>query len=157
MSKALTMSSSLLFGAIAACYAPMSPQSSALSVVLTVDSTTLHVGDSAILTLVVRNLSPTKVTYDVGAGNGAFDVGIERAAGGEVWRRSDQPSSLPATTLTILPGASIEFRWTLRVGGPGGVNLPAGGYKIRGFLIDSRRDVITTANPVVNIAILPSQ
>lgn len=156
MSRVLTMSSILMLGAVVACHTPTDPAAAALSATLTAESTTLQDGDSTALTLVVRNLTSRSVTYDVGLGNWAFDVAIERATGGEVWRRSHQIHTAPSTQLTIPRRDNVSFRWVLRVGGPGGVTLPAGAYKVRGFFHDVYSDALVTANPVLDIVVAAS-
>lgn len=153
MSRSLKVASSLLLGIVLACDGLTAPRSTALAVNLSVESSTLHVVDSTSLVLVVRNVSNRAVTYDVGAGNGAFDFAIERPNGTEVWRLSHQPRTLPAETLTIPRGGSATFPITLRVGGPAGAVLSPGAYKIRGLFVNSRGDVIATANPVLDLSV----
>ncbi len=148
--------STLMLGVVMSCENSTGPAPS-LSATLAVESSTVQVGDSTVLTMVVRNLSSVAVTRTVPQGSLAFDVAIERSTGGEVWRRSNQFASKPAATLTIPPLSSVEFRCTLRIGGPVGAALPPGDYRVRGFLVNAGTVVITEAMPALSISVRASQ
>lgn len=156
MNRRFTVTASMLLGAVMACSGLTTPGSTALDVDLEVQSSTLQVVDSTSLVLIVRNVSNRSLTYDVPAGNGAFDFAIERPDGAEVWRLSRQPRTTPAESLTIPRGGVVSFTHKLRAGGPTGVDLSPGVYKIRGWFIDSRRDEIATTKQVSDLSIVGS-
>jgi hypothetical protein len=135
----------------AACTGPTRPLLPTVSASLSTTSTSIGPGDSAVLALVIRNLSRTAVTFDVGAAGSAFDVSIENMTGHEVWRRSAQPHGFPAVTLAIAATDSTILYWTLRVSGAGGVGLPLGRYRLKGYFVDSKSNVIVAASPPLDI------
>lgn len=111
--------------------------------------------DSLQLTLVARNAGEGTHSFSVPFGNEAFDVTIDDASGRTIWRKSEQPSGLVGATLTIAPGDSAVFTWMLQVGASHEPPMPPGTYTIRGALIDSRREVLTTASPALTITVRP--
>lgn len=156
MRRALSPLPALVLSVVVACRTPTDPPSSALTATLSAESSVIRVGDSTIMTLVVRNESPIPGTRSVPAGNLAFDVAIERVTGGEVWRRSSQLTGTPAVTRTIPPLSSVSFQLTLRVGGPTGANLSPGEYRLRGFYVGTPFGVIAAASPVLSLTVRAS-
>jgi len=139
---------------VVACEAPMGPPASSVIAIMTAPSTSITVGDSVALRMVVRNTSPAVATFEVGVGSSAFDVSILDTAGREVWRRSAQPHILPSTYLSISNGDSTAFTFVLHVGTVGGVALAPGKYRLSGAFIDLRSDIISAANPMLDIDVL---
>lgn len=155
MHKTRVILLTLMFGVVMSCEDTTGPASS-LAATLSAESSILQVGDSTVLSMVVRNSSSVAVTRTVPQGDLAFDVAIERSTGEELWRRSNQLAIKPAATLTIPAGGRVEFRCTLRVGGPIGAPLPPGDYRVRGFLVDAGTRVITQAMPTLGISVRAS-
>ena len=135
----------------AACSGPTRPTSPVVSASISISSKRIGPSDSAVLALVIRNLSDATLTFDVGASGNAFDVSIENLDGHEVWRRSAQIHGFPASTLSIAKADSTILYWTLRVSGAGGVGLSLGAYRLKGYFVDSRSDDIVAASPVLDI------
>jgi|GEM_PF-2449515 len=139
---------------VAACDAPMAPTAPSVVATMTASATSISVGDSVVLRMVVRNTLPSIATFEVGVGTTAFDVAIMDTAGQEVWRRSSQPKVLPSTYLSIGARDSTAFTFVLHVGTVGGVALAPGRYRLSSAFIDLRSDIIGAANPLIDIAVV---
>jgi len=144
---------SLLLATLSSCSSPTGTSSSALTAELKADSTTLIVGDSTALRLVVRNTGSVPLSFEVGVI--PFDLSVGQEGRGELWRFSQQPTTGPATRLIIPARDSVVLPMTLRIGGPAGVNVQPGHYQLRGFLLGLGNEVLVTASPVVDLTVRP--
>ncbi len=137
---------------VTACNYPVGPSTRPLTASMTASSLSMAVGDSTVLTLVVKNVTPLAVTFDVAVGSSAFDVTIADVSSRLLWRRSDQNHTLQAASLTIDGNDSCTLKWVLHVG-PRGVALAPGKYLITGNLIDARGALLTTVAQPLDLEI----
>ncbi len=142
-----------LIATFAACSTAVEPHGAPIVATLHSTTSSLATGDSAIFSLVVRNTSSARVTYETGTCPDGFDVTVYTAAGAPLWRRSDLTCGGVARRESIAPHDSLQFSWTMRVGQPLNPTLAAGRYRITGTYIDSRREVIVTASPSLEIEV----
>lgn len=153
MRKTIAVSISLVLLSLGACSSPADPVRSALTAELKAESTTLIVGDSTAVRLVVRNTGSVPLSFEVGVI--PFDLSVGQEGRGELWRFSQQPTTGPATRLIIPARDSVVLPMTLRIGGPVGVNIQPGHYQLRGFLLGVGNEVLVTASPVVDLTVRP--
>lgn len=153
MRKTIAVSIPLVLFALGACSSPAAPVRSALTAELKAESTTLIVGDSTALRLVVRNTGSVPLSFEVGVI--PFDLSVAQEGRGELWRFSHQPTTGPATRFIIPARDSVVLPMTLRIGGPVGVNIQPGHYQLRGFLLGVGNEVLVTASPVVGLTVRP--
>jgi hypothetical protein len=153
MRKAIAVSIAVLLLSLGACSSPTDPVRSALTAELKAESTTLVVGDSTALRLVVRNNGGVPLFFEVGTI--PFDLSVGQEDVGELWRFSHQPTTGPATRLIIPARDSVVLPMTLRIGGRAGVNILQGRYQLRGFLLGVGNEVIVTASPVLDLTVRP--